>query len=184
MVFVGSSIAVPVLNPANGHYYDIVDVRTGISWSDAQAAAQASTHLGKSGYLATITSQEESEFLAGALPQITVGQSIGGYMLGGYQADTSGGPADGWAWVTGEAWSYTNWLPGGEPNDFGGVPENYLGIHDFIGANPNAYWNDLTGFSNGYIIEYDSDVPEAGSTLALLAIGLSGLSLLRRKRQA
>ena len=180
---VGTAVGTPVLNPSNGHHYDIIDVSGGISWGDARVAAAASMHSGRAGHLATITSQAESDFLAAAFPMIVVGQNIGGYMLGGYQADTTGGPADGWAWVTGEAWSYTNWLPGGEPNDFQGVPENYLGIHDYLGPNPNMYWNDLAGFSNGYIVEYEAaEVPEAGPALALFASGLAGMSCLRRRQ--
>lgn len=49
-----SANAVPILNSANGHYYEAV---TGsISWEDAKTAAESSTHGGIAGHLATITS--------------------------------------------------------------------------------------------------------------------------------
>jgi hypothetical protein len=38
-----------------------------------------------------------------------------------------------WAWVTGELWSYTRWIPG-EPNNTDGN-EHYLG-------ELNGIWND------------------------------------------
>lgn len=176
----GSVVAVPVLNPANGHYYDIVTKP--ISWVDARAEAEGTIHLGQAGHLVTITSQAENDFIVQQFPQVTLGLQSGGYMLGGYQADTSGGSADGWAWVTGEAFSFTSWHPS-EPNDYLGTPENYLAIHDYIGANPQGRWNDLGNFSNGYLIEFDiASVPEAGSTLALLGISLAGLGFAFRCR--
>ena len=47
------------LNPSNGHIYEYVSA-SGISWSDAAAAA-----LAAGGYLATITSAEEKSFVFG-----------------------------------------------------------------------------------------------------------------------
>jgi len=177
----GTAFALPIYNPANGHYYDIVDAS--MSWDAARAQAEGTSYLGHSGHLATITSDSENDFIVANFPQVTVPKELGGYMLGGYQADTSGTSAEGWAWVTGEAFSYTNWS-GGEPNDFEGGPENYLSIHDYLlGANPTAAWNDGGNFSNGYIIEFSpTTVPEAGSTMLLLSMTLAGLSFARRRK--
>jgi uncharacterized protein YhjY with autotransporter beta-barrel domain len=45
----------------NGHYYELV---TGtINWEDAKTAAEASTYLGLTGYLVTITSEAENNFI-------------------------------------------------------------------------------------------------------------------------
>ena len=45
----------------NGHYYELV---TGtINWEDAKTAAEASTYLGLTGYLVTITSAAENNFI-------------------------------------------------------------------------------------------------------------------------
>src|SRR5689334_6374367 len=85
-----------VFNPANGHYYDaIAGART---WSQAKLDAEA---LG--GYLATLTSPAENAFVAGTLPSAV---SLG-FWLGGFQQPGAGPePADGWEWVSGEAFVF------------------------------------------------------------------------------
>lgn len=184
---IGTTLAIPVFNPGNGHYYDIVTLDPAggqITWDNARAAAEIASHLGAAGHLATITSQEERDFIIGAFPEVTVGTGLGGYLLGARQIDTSGGPADGWGWVTGEAFIYTNWATG-EPNDFGGNSEDYLATHDFIGANPLALWNDNAGFGSGYIIEFSgTSVPDGGSTALLAGLAMVGLAWARRKAPA
>ncbi len=49
------------LDPTSGHYYDIVDQAH--FWDDAVQDAEAHTYKGMQGYLVTITSQEENDFL-------------------------------------------------------------------------------------------------------------------------
>src|SRR5438105_301360 len=78
--------AVPVLDPANGHYYEHIDA--GLSWTAARAAALASDFGGRQGYLATVTSADENAFLL----------SLGPYgWLGGSDAAVT----DEWRWVDG-----------------------------------------------------------------------------------
>ena len=93
------------------------------------------------GHLATITSQEEQDFVAALLGTIN-------YWLAGYQDPTSSPPAADWHWQTSEAWSYTNWQPN-EPNDlYGG--EHCLVIYNF------GKWNDARcGETSNYLVEYD-----------------------------
>lgn len=50
-------------NPDNGHFY-IAPPETYLTWVDARDAAAAMTYNGLNGYLATITSQEENNFVA------------------------------------------------------------------------------------------------------------------------
>ena len=50
-------------NSANGHYYQVVDHGGDITWSAAKTAAEASTLNGLSGYLASITTREENDFI-------------------------------------------------------------------------------------------------------------------------
>jgi hypothetical protein len=52
-----------VRNPLDGHYYEAVIVPGGISWSDARDAAESRSIGVVQGHLATITSQEESDFI-------------------------------------------------------------------------------------------------------------------------
>ena len=52
------------MNPANGHYYELV-ADLYITWSAARDAASGMTLDGNlcNGYLATVTSQEENDFI-------------------------------------------------------------------------------------------------------------------------
>ncbi len=88
----------------NGHSYEYV-AAPGISSTGSEAYASSLELAGAQGYLATPTTPEENAFVTSLRPLIL---DTGAY-LGGIQVDTSGGNADGWAWVTGEPWSYTNW---------------------------------------------------------------------------
>ena len=74
-------------------------------------------------------------------------------------------PAEGWHWVTGEPWSYTNWNAG-EPNDAGneaGEDELFLemfGTSPSPGEREQGRWNDgvgAVGWSGGYLVEYPVD---------------------------
>ena len=148
------------------HFYEFVDQQS-ITWADAKVAAEDRFYYGRRGYLATLTSQEESDF-AGK-------QASGAGWIGGSDEETEGA----WKWVTGPE-AGTNFWNGlvngttpnfafwntGEPNDFEGG-EDYAHITDPSIGNPGA-WNDLpneggTGLyiPRGYIVEYGipSDVP-------------------------
>src|SRR5262245_46650056 len=55
--------AVPIFDPASGHYYELVTTDTRISWDQANAAANARTFAGLQGHLATVTSADEQAFI-------------------------------------------------------------------------------------------------------------------------
>ena len=150
----------------NGHLYEVVLVTEGILWDDARAAAEAA-----GGYLAVVTSQAENDFifsLADPIADLWDGSGINtlGPWLGGYQQESDGQ----WAWVTGEAFAYTNWGYH-QPNGNG----DYLNIYG-LGSIHGADWNDYDDPLKGYVIEY---VPEPATT-ALLALG--GVFALRRRQ--
>jgi len=167
--------AVPSQWGGNGHYYEFVS--GSFTWTQARDAAAASTHLGFTGYLATITSGGEQNFLDALWP------GDAAYWLGGSDAAVEGQ----WEWVTEPggpiAFTYTNWRPG-EPNDQNG--EDYL--HGwFATAAQNATdpnWNDIPiGQSYGYVVEYSAAPIPLPAGLPLLLTGAAGLALLRRRRQ-
>ncbi len=162
---------------ANGHTYMLFSVNPGVTWEAAEASAVS---LG--GTLATITSANENTFVYNALGIAsnnnvwylnTFNASIGPW-LGAFQPDGSAEPAGGYQWVTGEAFSYTNWSPN-EPNNSGGTENraHYYGLSGRSGA-----WNDITNtvLVDGYVVE----VAPAPASLALL-IG-AGLAAGRRRR--
>lgn len=154
---------------ANGHYYEVVSVPAGLTWDAARAAAVA-----RGGYLATITSREENDFVhsliddqpgywttSGTAPN----QNASGPWIGLYQPTGSPEPAGGWTWMTGEPLTFTNWAVN-RPNNLDGI-ENY---GHFFGMGTGNYadtWNDLpndplllqavpAARPVAYIVEYDN----------------------------
>jgi hypothetical protein len=147
----------PVIWPTNiggnGHSYQIVIIPNGVTWNQANAAAQAA-----GGYLATITSAPENSFVFRLIDRpllwISSGNSRFGPWMGGSQAPGSPEPASGWAWVTGEQFTYSNWYPG-EPNNFDGNQDKLY----FLTQAPlerGETWGDQNASTSlaGYIIEY------------------------------
>ncbi|MEZ5335122.1 MAG: PKD domain-containing protein [Methanolobus sp.] len=147
-----------------GHYYEYVSYTS--SWANAKANADTKTMEGMQGYLATITSEEENNFLM---------QKI--------QADAWIGASDAasegyWRWVTGpegtedegagrlfylgtgtsgtvingeyNKWNGPTW-GGGEPNNAGDEDAGQMY------SSNNGTWNDLPHTSttlSGYLLEY------------------------------
>jgi hypothetical protein len=134
---------------ANGHYYQVVHVPGGITWEDAKAQAESN-----GSYLATITSVAESLWLTD-----TFGfDNLEDCWIGAYQPPGSEEPSGGWAWVTGEAWVFTNWFPG-EPNNMNEGRENVVSIEHGVMPGSGAAWNDMTSSALlwGYVAEYSVD---------------------------
>jgi len=140
----------------NGHYYQVVHIDGGISWDDAKAAAEA-----EGGYLATLTSAAENEWLTttfgGGTPE-GFPAYLDGCWIGGYQPPGSAEPDGGWTWVTGEAWNFTNWWPPIEPNN-NPDGENAVVLEHGLLPGTGAAWNDLNSswVRRGYVLEYSAD---------------------------
>jgi hypothetical protein len=152
------------------HYYELVE--TSLTWEEAKTAAEARSYEGALGQLATITIQEESDFVTAYLSSLST--SVWQVSIGGYQdrnAPDYAEPGGGWRWVTGEPWSFTNWISWREPNNQGGYEDILT-----ISLDNNYQWNDSAGVQSGYVVEY---TPEP-ATFSLLALG--GLAMMRRRR--
>lgn len=142
-----------VFFPDNNHLYEYVS--STLTWTSAKTAAEALSKYGASGYLVTVESQSENDFVAARL-------SNAGWM-GASDSAVEGA----WRWVTGpesgtQFWSgasggstvggrYANWSSL-EPNDSGGNED----CAQFL-AGGSGKWNDLpcTGTTlPGYVVEY------------------------------
>jgi len=167
----------------NNHYYQLVLVPAGLTWTVADSAAQTA-----GGYLATLTSANESSFVftnvastqSSAWFTDTAGNGEGPW-LGGFQPNGSSEPSGGWTWVTGETWSYTNWASGEPSNGNGGEDKLVFFGHGNLMGNA---WNDVppTSTMNSYIIEFNtSPIPEPATAAMLLGLGAIAVVTARRK---
>ena len=123
-----------IQNPGNGHWYQRFD--NTMTWHDAKDYCE---NLG--GYLATINSQAEDDFVYDNLGAFSPHEYV---WLGATDEAQEGT----WKWVTGESWNFTNW-DSGEPNNCSGI-EHYLVYFtpNFHGNRPGL-WNDLGEGDNG-----------------------------------
>ena len=141
----------------NGHYYKAVAVTNGIAWMHAEQLARK-----QGGYLVTITSAQENGFVFKLVnsPEFFTDGNGCGPVLGGFQRDGAVEPDQGWCWVTGEPWNYSNWHFG-EPNNFkfpGQPPEDRLIFFSGVGSRPSGDWGDIgrnDKNTGGYVIERD-----------------------------
>ena len=180
-VNISANLGRPTFSLENGHYYEFVPFTSSsnLNWTQSKIAAEGKSFLGLNGYLVSITTQSENDFLANSF------ESKG--WIGGEATDVNGTRT--WKWVgtaspeegksfwtgsaggttTGTNIGYANW-DSGEPNDFTpGEPYAH-----FLAS---GKWNDhtLTGPGDadpvrrpdGYWVEYSTksgDADTLGST--------------------
>jgi hypothetical protein len=138
----------PTIDGGNDHCYE--PVLADGTWEQANAAAEA-----KGGYLATVTSAAENDFVYNLVKAPAYwANEYNGPWLGGFQPAGSSEPAGGWRWVTSEPWVYTNWWWDNQPDNSGGN-ECYLHLEGGP-LHGGPYWNDLSPSAvlHGYIVEY------------------------------
>ncbi len=132
----------------NGNWYEAVDID-----STYQAARSYCEDLG--GHLVSLTSADEDTWV---YTNLDGGDAR---WIGAYQDINSpdySEPDGAWGWVSGEAWSYTNWNGGGPDNGGLTVPDEEVGHYCCGGA-----WNDLYEVTNGspverkFIMEWSAD---------------------------
>jgi hypothetical protein len=138
----------------------------GITWDDAKAAAEAMSYPDCDVHLVTITSEEEQDALYSLF-----GAGLAEKWYGGFDT-TENSPSEGWEWVTGEPWVYTNWYIG-EPNN--GFPnQSYLQGWPALGPDSGKYWDDngwpsWGGQTSGYVVENECGVTVTINNVAPIA---------------
>jgi hypothetical protein len=150
----GYADSLKMTNPENEHLYQRID--TSMTWRDAKRYCD-----NQGGYLATITSQTENDFVY--FQVVTGGQT---FWLGGTDRDAEGQ----WEWITGETWEYTNWssaissLAANPNND--GKGQDYLTFWDAVPSK----WDDAglphLDVLEPFICEWGGDVSVATYTQA------------------
>ncbi|NEQ74375.1 MAG: prepilin-type N-terminal cleavage/methylation domain-containing protein [Okeania sp. SIO2C9] len=141
-----------------GHCYEFVSRQW--TWTKAKVMAEIRSYKGSRGYLATITSQGEQDFIVSNFTTTSWGGWIGA---------TDAGEEGVWQWVTGPETGTVFWNNGEEigynnfatnqPNDFYGQ-EDYAHLGYFIENAWNDIINDTSGIKNedhqvvGYYVEY------------------------------
>ncbi|MEN6451033.1 MAG: lectin-like protein [Thermoguttaceae bacterium] len=180
-----SVIQWPIAIGGNDHWYEVVYAGSaGVTWTSARDAAVA-----RGGYLASITSAAENEFVYNLVPSdskywIPDGWGhVNGPWLGGYQYDKHAEPSGDWTWASGERFAYTNWYAE-EPNNLDGH-EDYVSFFGTSSLN-GLKWNDQSntprmGIVSGCVVEY---VPEPSSFVLLFIAAASLFTYAWRRRQA
>ncbi|HOP11493.1 MAG TPA: InlB B-repeat-containing protein [Oscillospiraceae bacterium] len=164
-------------NTDTQHYYQFISAPSdGVAWTTAYAAAKGMSYLGRSGYLATVTSVDEDVFLN----SLSAGQTgwLGGTVLAnsGSVTDKNGltsGPllyyssfdvnnavSSGWYWACGPEIG-TEFYSVKSINDVSGADdEAKAAVADALtdDANPDAYYN----WSRGNAYEPNNTVSDTG----------------------
>ena len=171
----------------NGHYYKLV---TGnINWTNAKTAAEASTYEGLTGYLVTITSEAENNFIKNKLATNTW---IGGSDNSTYTSNTHAQTEGTWEWVSGpdngntffcqveigvkaeaahedcavaSGYSFENWKDL-EPNDHNSATIGEEDCAHMYGTGgTKGQWNDLpcSNTVGAYVIEYGGTAGESAT---------------------
>ncbi|MCA1910209.1 MAG: hypothetical protein LDL39_17820 [Magnetospirillum sp.] len=164
------------------HWYEAVYLpQGGVNWVQARSLAEQA-----GGTLATIHSEAENDFVFSLVADKkfwftwdhTHNYVMNGPFLGGYQPAGSSEPKGGWAWVTGEPWTFENWAWDGmsgdndlrnntQPNDATGN-QNVLAFGEV--NKPVPTWGDFPhrfgthgegreGRAQGFVIEYTVPPP-------------------------
>lgn len=157
--------------PDNNHHYEYVST-DGITWDEAFERASQRSHQGMQGYLATITTEQENEYVASMVSQRA--------WIGASDARSEGT----WRWVTGpegqeaggdgrhfftqtsssSGIEYNGETPGGGVTvdgnfaNWSSTEPNNLNNEDYAHYYPSGDWNDNQEYQDdvvtGFVVEY------------------------------
>ena len=166
--------------PPNGHFYRPMNV-SGITYTNAKTAAAGQTFKGQTGYLVTITSQDEQNFINANVPLSNIWFALSDITLEGRWRIDAGPEAGTLVWTasanvnnstTGTYSSAGTTAPGqftawasSEPNNADGAIGEDHAVTKWNGANN---WNDLRDGNSlnvgGYVVEFGTWTDPADQT--------------------
>ena len=141
-------------NGVNGHFYRPISGTS--TYTAAKTASATQTFKGQTGYLVTITSQSEQDFIVANVPGNNIWIALSDRLQEGYWRVDAGPEANtliktqNGQTAGNIVGQYNNWC-GGEPNNAGG--EHYA-VTKWGGG---GCWNDLpdgAGWTSGYVVEF------------------------------
>jgi Ca2+-binding RTX toxin-like protein len=152
----------------NGHYYEFVN--SDVTWDAAFRGAALKTYAGQLGYLVTVTSDDEFNFIISKMNSISVGWNAETIWVGASDANSEGtffwmnGPEAGtefietdWGWPAG----YSGWKPGDDYLSIDVVSNvgYFLTLDQEWFKNGSRTWENGSRYSNifegnGYVVEY------------------------------
>ncbi|MCW8093403.1 PEP-CTERM sorting domain-containing protein [Alteromonas sp. ASW11-130] len=169
----------------NDHWYQVV-LADGINRTEANRIAE-----NRGGYLVTITSQEEQDFITATMLSPYVRDEIRNSMFwtGGYATNTNlselkDGASPEWAWQNGEAWTFDNGL--GSSADANGMDHILTGGVEACGYDAFLYCESfnielasfmrISAFENwdGQATGNWSDLRESGTLPEMMVDALTG----------
>jgi flagellin len=124
-----------------GLFREFSQVVGSISWAAAKTAAEAA-----GGHLATLTSAKEQQQMF---------NDVGATLTNSWIGLTDEAQEGTFKWVTGEAFNFSNWNPGGPDNFGGGVGQDYAYIFN---TTTGGWDDDGLGNRSGYILEKGLDI--------------------------
>jgi hypothetical protein len=128
----------------NGHWYQVIDPGPAC-WENAKSDCES-----RAGYLATLATEAESQFVRSRLPNNGLCYWIGGFQ--DLEATDYVEPAGGWRWVTGEPWTPLWDITFGQPENGQGMQHvaciYRYGLHDA---------GDCNSGDGRMVVEWSSD---------------------------
>jgi len=144
------------------HYYDAISAPNGINWNAAFDSAE-----GYGGYLATMTSQAENNFVFSLIDpsrcwyQRPGTGKLAGPWIGGSQLFGAEEPDSGWHWGTSESMNYVSWSPG-QPDNNGNENALHFGESTMVRV---PTWDDASALDDsirGFVRELSADSTTVG----------------------
>ncbi len=143
----------PLFNSATGNHYELV-LQTDINWTESRLAASRRYFAGFQGYLTTITSKAENDFLG-------LNFSTGNVWIGGSDSEVE----NEWRWMTGPEAGTLFWRGRSDGTAYGyeswgsGEPNNANNEEHCLELREDGNWNDVSDrreHVRGYCVEYNT----------------------------